>query len=132
MFPQSGRGDGVVEGGQHLHYAQAIKQFGLGAKESCTNQKHFGIIDRRSLQPEACTLCPATPTCFPECAHTHTHGARHVCKACLSVGGVWVVGGVCVGRVAAFPVAVYIVKWLGSKIVREIVLKFVWTMINVA
>lgn len=85
-----------------------------------------------SLQPEACTLCPATPTCFPECAHTHTHGARHVCKACLSVGGVWVVGGVCVGRVAAFPVAVYIVKWLGSKIVREIVLKFVWTMINVA
>lgn len=39
---------------------------------------------------------------------------------------------VCVGRVAAFPVAVYIVKWLGSKIVREIVLKFVWTMINVA
>lgn len=55
-----------------------------------------------------------------------------MCKACLSVGGVWVVGGVCVGRVAAFPVAVYIVKWLGSKIVREIVLKFVWTMINVA
>lgn len=36
------------------------------------------------------------------------------------------------GRVAAFPVAVYIVKWPGSKIVREIVLKFVWTMINVA
>lgn len=119
--------EGMWEGGQHLHYAQAIKQFGPGAKESCTNQKHFGIIDRRSLQPEACTLCPATPTCFPECAHTHR--ARHVCKACLSVGGVWVV---CVGRVAAFPVAVYIVKWLGSKIVREIVLKFVWTMINVA
>jgi len=33
---------------------------------------------------------------------------------------------------AAFPLAVYIVKWLGSKIVREIVLKFVWMMINVA
>lgn len=84
-----------------------------------------------SLKPAPCAQ--PRPLAFRNVhTHTHTHGARHVCKACLSVGGVWVVGGVCVGRVAAFPVAVYIVKWLGSKIVREIVLKFVWTMINVA
>lgn len=58
------------KGGQHLHYAQAIKQFGLGAKESCTNQKHFGIIDRRSLQPAPCAQ--PRPLAFRN-VHTHTH-----------------------------------------------------------
>jgi len=39
-----------VKGGEkRLHYAQTIKQYCLRAKENCTNQKHFGIIDNLPL-----------------------------------------------------------------------------------